>query len=141
MLNKINVGKSIGPDEIYGKLLYEIRSEIAGPLTHLFNLSLSEGYIPQDWRDANVIPLFKKGNKNQAQNYRPVSLLSIVGKLLESLIKEKLVNHLNKHNLIRDTQHGFTSGRSCLTNLLEFFENVTHELDEGNAVDLVYLDF
>ena len=141
MLNKINVGKSIGPDEIHGKLLYEIRSEIAGPLAHLFNLSLSEGYIPQDWRDANVIPLFKKGNKNQAQNYRPVSLLSIVGKLLESLIKEKLVNHLNKHNLIRDTQHGFTSGRSCLTNLLEFFENVTHELDEGNAVDLVYLDF
>ena len=140
-LSKINVGKSIGPDEIHGKLLYEIRSEIAKPLAHLFNLSLTKGSIPQDWRDANVIPLFKKGNKNQAQNYRPVSLLSIAGKLLESIIKEQLVDHLTKHSLIKETQHGFTSGRSCLTNLLEFFEKVTQELDDGKAVDLVYLDF
>ena len=140
-LGKINVGKSIGPDDIHGKLLYEIRHEIARPLTHLFNLSLSTGLVPQDWRDANVIPLFKKGNRNEAKNYRPVSLLSIIGKLLESIVKDNLVSHLNKYNLIKDTQHGFCSGRSCLTNLLEFFEKVTYELDKGNAVDLIYLDF
>lgn len=140
-LNKINVGKSIGPDDIHGKLLYEIRQEISKPLAHLFTLSIAVGTVPQDWRDANVIPLFKKGSKSQAQNYRPVSLLSIVGKLLESILKEKLVEHMNRHNLIKDSQHGFTSGRSCLTNLLEFFDKVTCELDKSNPVDLIYLDF
>ena len=71
----------------------------------------------------------------------PVSLTSIVGKVLESIIKDRLVKHLEKHKLLRASQHGFTSGRSCLTNLLIFFEFVTGELDKGNNVDLVYLDF
>ncbi len=137
----INVNKSIGPDEVHGKLLYEIRNEIAKPLTYLFNLSIEVGVVPQDWRDANVIPLFKKGSKSQAQNYRPVSLTSIVGKLLECLIKSKLMSHLEKYELIASSQHGFLKGKSCLTNLLEFFENVTSELDQGRSVDLIYLDF
>ena len=140
-LSKINVGKSIGSDEVHGKFIYEIRHELAKPLAHLFNLSVKTGIVPQDWRDANVIPLFKKGSRGDAQNYRPVSLLSIVGKLLESFVKEHLVGHLEKYNLIKDSQHGFYSGRSCLTNLLEFFENATNDLDQNKAVDLIYLDF
>ena len=107
----------------------------------MFKLSLGKSIVPQDWRDAIVCPLFKKGKRDKAENYRPVSLTSIVGKVLESLIKDKIMQFLEEHKLIKDTQHGFTSGRSCLTNLLEFFESVTKELDEGNNVDLVYLDF
>jgi hypothetical protein len=140
-LTKLNVNKSQGPDELHGKLLYEVRVEITEALTRLFNLSLQTGVVPQDWRDADVCPLFKKGKKDKAENYRPVSLTSIVGKVLESIIKDRLVKHLEKHKLLRTSQHGFTSGRSCLTNLLTFFEFVTGELDKGNNVDLVYLDF
>jgi len=116
-------------------------SPLISPLTKLFNLSLRTGIVPQDWRDANVSPLYKKGSKNKPENYRPVSLTSIVGKMLESIIKDHMTEHLTRFQLIRSTQHGFTKGRSCLTNLLNFFEDVTKEMDVGNAIDLVYLDF
>src|SRR2546425_2979730 len=104
-------------------------------------MSIQTGVIPQDWRDAIVAPLHKKGSKNKSENYRPVSLTSIISKLLESIVKDNLVKHLDKYALIRSSQHGFTSGKSCLSNLLDFFEEVTRNLDEGEAVDLVYLDF
>jgi len=140
-LSNLNVNKSVGPDEIHGKLLYELRYEIVKALTLLFNLSMRQGIIPQDWRDASVVPLFKKGSRSQAQNYRPVSLTSIVGKILESIIKDHVVAHLDRHKLLRDSQHGFLSGRSCLTNLLEFMEAATSAVDEGKNVDMIYLDF
>src|SRR3989442_12709274 len=75
------------------------------------------------------------------ENYRPVSLTSVVGKLLESIIKDSIVTYQDQYNLIESSQNGFTKGKSCLTNLLDFFEVVTKELDEGNNVDLIYLDF
>ena len=140
-LDKLKVGKSPGPDEIHPKFLYELRNELVRPLTKLFTLSLNSGIIPQEWKDAVVTPLFKKGNKSNVKNYRPVSLTSIVGKILESIMKDHIVEHLDKFHLIRSSQHGFTKGRSCLSNLLEFFEEVTKEVDCGNPVDLVYLDF
>ena len=99
------------------------------------------GEVPREWRDANVAPLHKKGSKFKPENYRPVSLTSVVGKILESIVKEHIVNHLDRFKLIKDSQHGFTSGRSCLTNLLDFFEEVTKDLDEDTVLDLVYLDF
>jgi hypothetical protein len=140
-LDMLNTNKSQGPDEINPKLLYELRQHLSGPLTKIFNLSIQTGIVPQDWRDANVTPLHKKGSKTKAENYRPVSLTSVIGKMLESTVKEAIVRHLEKHKLIKSSQHGFTKGKSCLTNLLIFFEEVTKELDEGNDVDLVYLDF
>lgn len=140
-LGKINTGKSQGPDELNSKLLFELRNELCKFLTSLFKLSIQTGEIPQDWRDASVAPLHKKGSKNKAENYRPVSLTSIISKLLESIVKDSLVKHLDKYSLIRDSQHGFTSGKSCLSNLLDFFEEVTKMLDKGESVDLIYLDF
>ena len=74
-------------------------------------------------------------------NYRPVSLTSVVGKVLETLIKDQMRNHLNKYKLIKGRQHGFTKGSFCLTNLLEFDEAVSDWVDEGKAVDIVYRDF
>lgn len=140
-LSLINTGKSHGPDEIHGKLLYEIRHTLAKPLTALFQLSIKSGFIPQDWKDADVVPLHKKGSKCKCENYRPISLTSIICKLFESIVKEAIIEHLNKNELIRDNQHGFMQGRSCLTNLLDFFEYITCELDGGNNVDIIYLDF
>ena len=140
-LTNINVNKSVGPDEIHPKLLYEVRDKLVGPLCKLYKLTMELGKIPQDWKDANVMPLFKKGNRDQPQNYRPVSLTSILGKIMEGLIKDRLVYHLEKFKLINNTQHGFRNGLSCLTNLLEFLENVTGKLDQGDSIDLIYLDF
>ena len=138
---KINVNKSQDPDQIHGKLLYELRSELVKPLTKLCRLSIQTGIVPQDWRDANVASLHKKGSREKTENYRPVSLTSIICKILESILKDVIVEHFEKHNLIRSSQHGFTSGRSCLTNLLDFFEVITKEIDKGTNVDLIYLDF
>src|SRR5215813_148701 len=111
------------------------------PLAEIFQLSVNSGMIPRDWKDASVSPLFKKGNKSEPENYRPVSLTSVVCKILESIIKDSIIEHLDKFSLLKASQHGFVSGKSCLTNLLEFFEEVTSMLDNGNAVDILYLDF
>ncbi len=137
----MNVNKSVGVDDLHPKLLYELKDELVKPLCALFNISLETGAIPQDWKDANVTPLFKKGSRNMAENYRPISLTSIICKILESIVKDNIVKHLEKFKLIRDSQHGFRMGRSCLTNLLHFMEIVTRFLDEDQPVDLVYLDF
>ena len=110
-------------------------------LTDIFKSSLESGQVPEDWRVANVTSLFKKGSREELGNYRPVSLTSVVGKLLETLIKDQMKNHLNKYKLIKGIQHGFTKGSSCLTNILEFYEAVCEWVDEGKAVDIVYLDF
>src|SRR5207244_7521309 len=116
-LSKMNTSKSQGPDELNPNLLFELRNELCKPLTILFKVSIQTVVIPQDWRDASVAPLHKKGSKNKSENYRPVSLTSIISKLLESIIKDSLVKHLDRYALIRSSQHGFTSGKSCLSNL------------------------
>ena len=88
-----------------------------------------------------MVPIFKKGNRDSPGNYRPVSLTSVVGKLMEKILRDRIYEHLEKFSMLKNTQHGFVKGRSCLTSLVEFFENVTKHIDEGKAVDVVYMDF
>jgi len=97
--------------------------------------------VPEDWKRANVNPIHKKGSHAKADNYRPVSPTSVGCKILESIIRDELVNHLEKNGLIRDSQHGFRKGRSCLSNLLAFLDRVTRCVDEGSDVDDIHLDF
>ena len=99
-----------GVDGIPPKLLKEIVEQISTPLAKVFNLSL-------EWKEANIMPLFKKGSRNKPENYRPVSLTSVVCKLLETLIRDHMVEFLVKHKLINTSQHGFLKARSCLTGL------------------------
>ena len=132
--------KSPGVDGIPPKLLKEIVEQISTPLAKLFNLSLEEGIVPLEWKEANITPLFKKGSRNKPENYRPVSLTSVVWKLLETLIRDHMVEFLLKHKLINTSQHGFLKARSCLTNLLCFLEEITKWVDDRSPVD-VYLDF
>ena len=117
--------KSPGVDGIPPKLLLEIVKQISIPLATVFNLSIEEGVVPLEWKEANIIPLFKNGSRSKSENYRPVSLTSVVCKLLERLIKDHLVDFLVKNNLINPSQHGFLKARSCLTNILCFLEDVT----------------
>ena len=94
-----------------------------------------------DWKLQNVAPLFKKGSKDKPENHRPVSLTSVPGKILESIIAEDIMEHLESNNLISNSQHGFRRGRSCLTNLLEFFHDMFSMYDKSRAIDILYLDF
>ncbi len=140
-INNLKPNKAPGADGIYPLLLKEIVGEISAPLAILFNKSMQTVNVPRDWRDADISPIFKKGKRKIRGNYRPVSLTSIISKLLEAIIKDKIVDFLILHNLLDLTQHGFLEARSCLTNLLEFLEKVTNWMDEGSPVDVIYLDF
>ena len=133
--------KSPGVDGIPPKLLMETVEQISIPLARVFNLSLKEGVVPFEWKEANIIPLFKKGSRNKSENYRPVSLTSVICKLLERLIKDHMVDFLVKHKLLNSSQHGFLKARSCLTNMLCFLEEITKWIDVGSPVDIIYVDF
>ena len=133
--------KSPGVDGIPPKLLMETEEQISIPLARVFNLSVKEGVVPFEWKEANIIPLFKKGSRNKSENYRPVSLTSVICKLLERLIKDHMVDFLVKHKLLNSSQHGFLKARSCLTNMLCFLEEITKWIDVGSPVDIIYLDF
>jgi hypothetical protein len=118
-----------------------VRYEIIPSLWRIFNESLTTGTAPKQWMDAIITPLFKKGDKSKKCNYRPVSLTCIICKVMEKLIKKAITSHLMVHNIITETQHGFRKDKSCLSNLLDFFEEIYDCLDKGNSVDILYLDF
>ena len=140
-IDKLKNGSAPGTDGIGVFLLKTFKDQIVGPLTMIFNKSFSSGDLPEDWLEANVTPIPKKGTKSNPANYRPVSLTSICCKLMESIIKDKVIDHLDKNNLIKESQHGFTKNKSCATNLLEFLETVYQAVDKGEAVDILYMDF
>ena len=140
-INNMKENKSPGVDGLSPKILKETVEQISKPLAHVFNMSLQEGIVPLEWKEANIIPLFKKGSRNKSVNYRPVSLTSVICKLLETIIRDHMMDFLVKHKLINPSQHGFLKARSCLTNLLCFFEEITKWVDEGSPVDVIYLDF
>ena len=135
-IKKMKDNKSPGVDGVPPKLLKEIVQQISTPLAKLFNLSL-EGIVPSEWKEANITPLFKKGSRNKPENYRPVSLTSVVCKLLETLNRDHMVEFLIKHKSINTSQHWFLKARSCLTNLLCFVEEITKWVDDGSPVDLL----
>ena len=119
-INNMKENKSPGVDGIAPKILKETVEQICTPLAHVFNMSLQEGIVPLEWKEANIIPLFKKGSRNKSVNYRPVSLTSVICKVLETIIRDHMMDFLIKHKLINPSQHGFLKARSCLTNLLCF---------------------
>ena len=129
---------------VYGvspKILKETVEQISTPLAYVFNMSLQEGIVPLEWKEANIIPLFEKCSRNKSVNHRPVSLTSVICKVLETIIRDRMMDFLIIHKLITPSQHGFLKARSCLTNLLCFFEEITKWVDGGSPVDVIYLDF
>ena len=94
-----------------------------------------------EWKQAHVVPIFKKGQRNQASNYRPISLTSLVVKILESIICLELLKFVDEQGILNDMQHGFVSRKSCFTNLLSTFEEWTSALDQGFGIDVIFLDY
>jgi ribonuclease P/MRP protein subunit RPP40 len=140
LLGELKVDKGAGPDGMHPKLLKELRAQLAKPLVEIFRSSIDSSEVPQEWRDANVTPIFKGGSKTEAKNYRPISITSVVGRLLEKIIKKKLANYLEENDILNDCQFGFRKGRSCTGNLLKFMNFVLEAVDQGHSVDVVYLD-
>ena len=140
-LAALKPNKATGPDGFPPRMLKELAGPLSKPLSIIMNKSLQEGRLPKIWKTAHVVPIFKKGKKNIAGNYRPVSLTSVICKVMESIVREKLLEHLKHNNLITTSQHGFVGGRSCSTNLLAALDSWTEILDSGGGVDTAYLDF
>ena len=138
LLCKLQPGKSPGPDKLHPRILKELADVLSEPLAILFRKSLETEDLPKS-KSANVTPIFKKGSKADGKNYRPVSLTSVVCKLFESLLRKQLINHLQSNDLLSEHQHGFISGRSCTTNLLEVLDEWTQILEEGGSIDVVYM--
>ena len=133
--------KAFYADKISAKILIELKEELSIPLCIIFNKSLKEGSVPDDWKLANVSPIFKKGNRDNPGNYRPISLTCIICKVMESILRDHIMAHLDLHKLLRQSQHGFLEHRSTITNLLEYLDIVTELLDSGANVDMFYLNF
>ncbi|KAL5254844.1 hypothetical protein ACHWQZ_G014324 [Mnemiopsis leidyi] len=140
-LLKLNIFKSSGPDGVHPKLLKSLAHDdkFVEAVTQLFVKCSETGTLPDIWKSASVVALFKKGTKSDPLNYRPVSLTCILCKVYEKLVREHLLDFLEER--ISKHQHGFVKGKSCLSNLLETFDNILNLLDEGVPVDLLYFDF
>ena len=111
--------------------------ELAKPLYLLWRASLNQGTIPQDLLLVLISPIHKGGSRGIPSNYRPVALTSHIMKMFERVVRRQIVAHMEDNDLLPDGQHGFRSKRSCLTQLLSFWDNILDQLEEGKGVDTV----
>lgn len=139
-LEALRVDKSPGDDKMHPRILYELRSELSGPLSRLFQVSLDTGELPQDWKSGVITALHKKGSRFDIGNYRPVSLTSVVSKVFESIIRDYVMEHLITNKLISNRQYGFCKGRSTLLQLLHVADRWTSLLEQGGQIDIIYTD-
>ena len=140
-LNKIDPFKANTKDCIHPKILKEAKNNILEPLEIIYNMSMSSGSVPNRWKYGTVTPLYKSGDKHEAQNYRPVTITSVLCRTMERILKKHIINHLTENSIIIDEQHGFMSKRSCLSNLLMNLEELTSIYNTGVPVDEIFLDF
>ncbi len=140
-LKKLKPSKSPGPDCIHPRVLQETAAELSLPLSIIFNNSLSKGAVPSKWKEALITAIFKKGNKSLPGNYRPVSLTAVACKVMESILRDRIVEHMMTNNLFSPKQFGFISGRSTVLQLLHVLDIWTEVLDSGGAIDAIYCDY
>ena len=139
ILKSTNSSKAAGPDGIHGKVLKNCASSLAAPLTMLFNLSFVTGCIPTEWKLASVVPIHKKGDKGSVENYRPISLTSLVMKVFERCIRKELLSACEEK--LDSRQHGFVNGKSCTTQMVPFTNNLALALNNKSKMDIIYFDF
>jgi hypothetical protein len=140
LINNLEPKSSGDIDGISNKMLKFVKFEIATPLVHMFNLSLSTGIFPSKLKMSRTVPIFKSGDPQKCDNYRPISLLSNISKVLEKAVAERLMNHLKYNNLINENQFGFQPGISTVHHLTKLTNYVAKELNNKNFVIGIFLD-
>ena len=142
LLKDLKPHKASGPDGIPTRILILAADQLAPVLTAIFQSSLDVGELPTEWKDALISPIYKKGDRCSAANYRPVSLTCVVCKILEHIIHSSVMKHLDKFDIITDKQHGFRRRRSCETQLIATIEGIASKLRTcKDQVDIILLDF
>ena len=139
LLKSIDPNKAQGPDQIHGRILKNCCNSLNKPLAMLFQYSYNTGSIPSEWKHANVVPVHKKGSKTCVENYRPISLISIIMKTYERVVRDKLLSTCG--HLIDDRQHGFMMNRSCCTQMVNFCDSLALSLNENIQTNVIYFDF
>ena len=114
---------------------------LSNPITFIINKSLNSGTNPAQWQKALITAIFKKGKRNNPENYRPISLTSVLSKIMESLVKDAILQHMLHNNLFTIAQHGFLPMRNCVSQLLETMELWCNYIEEGKCVDVLYTAF
>ena len=141
LLENINPHKATGPDNIPAMCFNKFSEELSPFLQFFFQKSINDVKIPEDWKQASVVQIFKKSDKHNAINYRPVSSTAICCKTLEHVLTSNIRKHLDINNILSDCQHGFRSKSSCETQLITCVQDIAKSLSEGSQVDAVLLDF
>lgn len=140
IIKQLKTDSAPGLDGITNSLLKEIRTHVVAPLTHVFNISLSTGVFPSSWKIAAITPIYKSGNSDDPKNYRPISLLPTISKILEKIVNKRLVNYLESNNLLSDRQFGFRRNK-CTKDAIELLTNsISSHLDSGLSCVAVFLD-
>ena len=139
LLLKLDTNKAIGPDKLSPHFLKMFAHELSPSLSALFQKSLDNGSVPSDWLRANVIPIHKNNCRDNVENYRPVSLLSIVSKICERYIHNIIYPHVISQ--FSNNQHGFLKGRSTCSQLLNYVDSISNILDNSGQIYIIYLDF
>ena len=132
LLNKLKKSKAVGLDKISSRLIRECADLICKPLCYIFNQSLNVGVFPDDWKCARVTPLFKQGERDDLNNYRPISVIPVIAKVFERIVYNQLYAYLTKHNVICKCQSGFRSIHSTVTALLGATNTWAYNIDRGN---------
>ena len=140
LLKSVNPHKAGGADGISNCVLKYIAESIYRPITKLFNTSLNLGIVPSEWKMSHVCPIFKKGNKHDKANYRPISLLSTISKALEKIVFKHMYEHLISNNLLIKENSGFKRNDSTVNQLMSVTHKIYKSIDEGTDVCCVFLD-
>ena len=140
IIQNLDPNKAHGHDQISIRMLKICGKTICKPLECIFRECLNTGLFPLEWKKANLVPVYKKGDKQCLINYRPVSLLPICGKIFEKLIFNEMFKFFNENNLISPKQSGFKPGDSCINQLISITHEIYEALDAGFEVRSVFLD-
>ena len=140
VLKALQTGKASGPDAINNRILKELAKPLSFALSDLFNASLIKGKIPALWKQANVTPIHKKNDPSDITNYRPISLLSTVGKVLEKNVHKYVFKFLMDHEVLTTLQSGFISGDSTVNQLVDIYNSFCKALAEGKEVRAIFCD-
>jgi len=140
-LNKLNVYKSAGPDEMYPKILCECSASLSRFLSLFYTNSLNDMKLPNEWKLSLISAVYKKGDRDLPLNYRPISLTCVACKVMESIIKDCVMDHFTRNRLFHVNQYGFMKGRSTSLQLLKLMDLWSEAVDMGNEIDVLYTDF